>query len=207
MKPLSLFIFTTLIITSLFSCSSNDENNKQAVKPVVAEQYASRLSDSREYSSPIDKIYNDLLKKDSDLHNLNMAIISFKDTKYDSLKNYRLFNGESTDYYAAGKIAAKEITDSTLKKSVLQILALSEQQYKSKTKAFNETVLSIARHDTSIQNYNTTLKIAATLAVLEKYQNSNLSKFQNVKRLDSAAAALDAKTKAMAEAHIKKLKK
>lgn len=156
---------------------------------------------------PLDAVFYSVIKKDSVLETFNTEITKFREMRIDSLNDYNKFNRESEYYYDTALGTANTITDSVLKESILQMLALSRQRYTKKIQKLTQTVNSIAKHDTSIQNYYSALKIAATLPVIEKYQNNNLSKFKSLERIDSAAAALDAKTKAMAEAHIKKLKK
>ncbi|GAA4921109.1 hypothetical protein [Mucilaginibacter defluvii] len=206
MKPLSHSVFIT-IAALLMSCSSANREDKNDVQPIVSDDYESGLISKREYHSPIDNIFKDVIKKDSVLNNLSNEINDFNQAKIDSLRNYLLFNEESANYYTAGAEATKNIKDSLLKKRILQLLTLSEQRYQKRTKALNESVLNIKNNDTTMQDYYTALKIAATLPVLERYQRKNLSKFQNVTHLDSAASALKNKTKAITEDQIKKLNK
>lgn len=206
MKPLSHSVFIT-VAALLISCSSANLEDKNDVQPIVSDDYESGLISKREYNSPIDNIFKDVIKKDSVLNNLNNEINDFNQAKIDSLRNYLLFNEESAKYYTAGTEATKDIKDSLLKKRILQLLKLSEQRYQKRTKALNESVLNIKTNDTTMQDYYTALKIAATLPVLERYQRKNLSKFQNVTHLDSAASALKNKTKAITHDQIKKLNK
>lgn len=206
MKPLSHSVFIT-VAALLISCSSANREDKNDVQPIVSDDYESGLISKREYNSPIDNIFKDVIKKDSVLNNLNNEINDFNQAKIDSLRNYLLFNEESAKYYTAGTEATKDIKDSLLKKRILQLLKLSEQRYQKRTKALNESVLNIKTNDTTMQDYYTALKIAATLPVLERYQRKNLSKFQNVTHLDSAASALKNKTKAITDDQIKKLNK
>lgn len=168
------FIMLFVVLAILMSCKE-----KTTPQTDVAEvpQALSDKDTGIEYSLKkgrydlLEKLYDELLQKDTNLKNIEDEITKVKSSKFDSLNKFQGFNGKNEAYFSAAKFQANQITDSVLKKRVQQLITEKQAAYKTKIAGHLALVDTIDVNDKKISDLHRLLKITKTLPLIEQYQN------------------------------------
>jgi hypothetical protein len=137
-------------------------------------------SDGYEFSSKrgkddlVENLYRELAGKSPELNALEMNIRNLQTSRFDSSKEYDNYKEPILSYYGSAKNHLEQISDSTLKEKIRQILSLSLEKYHSGTAKHDNILKSIESKNHTLNDLHTVLKIMRTLPIMEKFQKENL---------------------------------
>ncbi len=175
MKLLYYFLFVLLI-----SCNQHQpktETNPQSEIPKALEGKTndfSIVSKSRYKNDLIDELYDELLKNDTRLQEIETGVRSINNNKRDSLSDFKAFLEKNTGYYSDANNYLSSLKDSALKKKIEQIISASNQNLETKTTVHKIFIQQIENKTVQLADLHTALKVVTTLAVMEKYQREHL---------------------------------
>lgn len=174
--PARLLLSLILVTVSLSACHNNRDKieikNPNTPQALQGGDNASSLSIYRSRADDlIEEIYNELLEKRPDLKKLEADIAAYNTMEGDSLGKYDRYERQSAAYYNQANNKIKQITDSTLKKEMQQIIAKSSSRYNKKMAAINSQLNVLGKNDSTLNNYHIALKLLVTLPLMEQFQN------------------------------------
>jgi hypothetical protein len=117
----------------------------------------------------VDALYFDLVKRTPDLQDLENQLEKFNAGKSDSLQAFSLYKGKVESYYASASQNLDNIKDTVLKARLKVLLAAGKNKYSQKADKFDVLIGDINSQDLVMKDYYETLKLVATLPVMEKY--------------------------------------
>ncbi len=171
------FLAALLIILSIYSCSPQETNPtpQQETPKALAENNKSdySLSSKRGSGDLVDEIYQEEVSKSVLLKDLEKKIYGIGDDKRDSIHSLEEFDSKNTSYYNSATAKANSISDSLLKKKMLEIIKASESAYESQITEINTLLKNIDQKSERLKDYHTILKLKLTLPIIQKYQKSN----------------------------------
>jgi len=141
-----------------------------------------------------DEIYYDLVKKQPQLQKLENMLTHFNNGQADSLQAFENYDGKSESYYASATETLTNITDTVLRQRLKLLIANSKGKYLKKVSKITALEKSIKDEQLAINNFHETLKIVATLPIIEKYQDKANPDAKSVQNLADEALNLKAKT-------------
>jgi hypothetical protein len=147
----------------------------------------------------VDEIYFDLVKKNSDLKKLEDQMAQFNAGCLDGLEEFKKYDSKSDEYYYAAFANLGRIQDSVLKQRLREILISSQKRYIEKVSKFTSIIKRMDDEQLSTGNYYQTLRIAASLSVMEEYQNHNFPDSRSADAVASQSSKVNAQTKKLAE--------
>jgi len=203
----------SLLIMMFCSACDNRPDNTQPKQGEVPAPLADKSSEFNIMSkgirgnSLVDLIYSDLLEKDPGLQKLEEELSGFEKAKIDSLKAFDVYNDKSQNYYSSAERALLNISDTVLRVRLKALLANSESRYKLKIAKFTMLEKDIASKDSIIKDYRQTLKIVATLPIMEGYQGKSIPDIKSAAEMAKQAAKLKYKTIKLAEQYQAKAEK
>lgn len=203
MKPTTLLSVTFLVIT-LLSCNRSPSINNIAKKPDVPKPLQ---DDSKDFSlvsksrgdDLVDEIYFDMVKKNPDLKKLEDQIAQFNAGRLDSLEVFKKYDSKSDEYYRAAFESLNGIQDTVIKQRLRSLLISSQKRYGDKVSKFNSIIKRMDDEQLSTAKYYQVLKVAATLPVMEEYQNNGFPDGKSVDAIASQSSKLNVQTKKLAE--------
>jgi len=211
MKSTSLSL---LIITTLFCSTCNNKPDHAQSKPnEVPAPLTDESSDlsviSKGYrgNSLTDLIYNDMLENNIQLKKLEEELNGFNEAKSDSLKTFYNYNNKSDSYYSSANAELSNIKDTVLQARLRLLLANSKHKYEHHVSKFSMLIRNIDSSAVIMNDYRQTLKIVATLPVIEKYQNKNMPNIKSAADMATAAEKLKNKTVKLAQQYQSALEK
>ncbi|MBV8390824.1 MAG: hypothetical protein JO080_13560 [Mucilaginibacter sp.] len=210
MKPLALFLSFYLLVI-IFSCNKaqpvhHNSQKTETPKPLQDDNKDISFLSKRSDDDLVNEIYADLAEKSSDLKNLEDTRRHFSDGHKDSLMAFNKYNSKSDNYYSSAMRALTRVKDSVIKQRLRLLLINSQKKYSSKISKYNSLIDRMHNDEESTSNYYTTLQLAATLPVIEEYQDEHLSEGQAVEAIAKESTILNRTTKKIAEKYEAKLK-
>ena len=179
----NILVITTLLL--LFSCKEKTENalvasENTSVISSVGSQKGSRYSKG---SSLIDAIYFEMIKEDKELQALDEEINLIGKNSFELVKKKRELLIKPSEYYGEVHREISMIKDSILKKEMQNFIKESSENFTRKEKELEMVIKDIEINNGRINDYYNFFKIKKTLPEIEKYQNQNPLKLEELKRM------------------------
>lgn len=199
MKLPKLFLIA-LVIMAFSACRdttpADKPHNPETPKALQGETKSSisRISDYRS-GDLVEEIYSNMLEKRVDLKNLEDEIAAHSPKQNDSLQKYHRYMVKSTLYYGSANQAISTITDSVLKKQMLDIILSSNNRQKNRVAVINKMIAGLNKNDSTLENYHKVLKVMITLPVMEKFQQDELPDTKALRTLGAEKNRLIERTK------------
>jgi hypothetical protein len=210
MKPFAL-LFSICFFIVFFSCNKvqpvhHNPHKAETPKPLQDDNKEISLLSKRSADDLMYDIYADLADKNEDLKRLEDMRKHFSDGHEDSLMAFNNYNSKSANYYNSAIRALNEIKDSVIKQRLRVLLVNSQKKYSDKISKYNVLIDKMHNDEESTNDYYTTLRIAASLPIIEEYQDKHFSDGQAVESIAKESAILNKTTKKLAEKYEGKLK-
>ena len=195
----SLSAIPVLLLLIFCSCSARKRQQPPAIlegkKIDVSSIYKKKGADL------VEALYDELLAQSEELKKLDSEIKTMQASLPDSMEAFKTYHEKSVQYYELAEKKASGITDTALRKSLLEYIDRSRQSYRDSI-AFHTSVDSlIQRRSATINNLHQALKLMSTLPVIEEFQQSNRPDTFDAtgltQRLDELIAKLDSVTAAV----------
>ena len=168
---------TILLFLSIYSCNpqKTEPSPQQETPKALTEDKKSDFSlSSRSRSEDlVDEIYKEEVNKSALLKNLEKNISDISDNKRDSIQSFEDFDSKNTSYYRSAIEKANMISDSLLKKKMLEIIAFNKSAYESQIAEVKTMLKVLDQKSVSLNDYHTILKLKLTLPIIKKYQKTN----------------------------------
>ena len=179
----NLLIITTLLL--LFSCKEKTENAVVAAEnsniiSSVGSQKGSRYSEG---SSLIEAIYFEMIKDDKELQALHDEINLIGKNSFELVKKKRELLIKPSEYYTEVNREIAMIKDSILKQEMKNFIKESSDNFSRKEKELEMVIKDIEINNGRINDYYNFFKIKKTLPEIEKYQNQNPLKLEELKKM------------------------
>jgi len=170
------FTFSLLLF---FSCGQKNTEANNAVENANSTTSYTRFSKGQNI---LDAIYNEQIKNDENLKKLDDKIKAlYEDKEKVTNINQEIMN-KSSEYYSDVESIANNITDSLLKKQILELIKISADKNYLKEKKFIELSLEINKNNQMIHSHYSAFKIRKTLPEIEKYQNAHPLKTDSLEK-------------------------
>jgi len=127
----------------------------------------------------VEEMYAELVNKKPTLHKIEEQLDLVSQS--DSLEAFRNYDGKSDLFYSSAKTIAENISDSSIRKKALNLIAASGEKYKVNVSSRNSLQNVIINRQKDISNLHEYLKIASTLPLMEKYQKDKLPSEKTMK--------------------------
>lgn len=169
-----LFLTSSLALI-LFSCREPKSENPAAVENAVdnTESSISGSFKSSRGGSMVDQIYFELIKNDKKLKALDDKIRKTEEDFNKVISGYDEILSKSQSYYRDANDQAGTITDSLLKKEVINQIKISSDQYDAKIKNIKALISLANKNQETTNNLYTAFKIRKTIPEIEKYQKAH----------------------------------
>ena len=179
----NLLIITTLVL--LFSCKEKTENAVVAAENTnvissVGSQKGSRYSKG---SSLIDAIYFEMIKDDKVLKALDEEINLIRKNSDELISQKQELLIKPSEYYGEVNREIAMIKDSILKKEMKNFIKESSDNFTRKEKELEMVIKDLEINNGRINDYYNFFKIKKTLPEIEKYQNQNPLKLEELKKI------------------------
>jgi hypothetical protein len=146
----------------------------------------------------VEALYAELLTQSNELKKLEEEIKAIKSNLPDSLETFVTYHEKSVQYYELAEKKANSITDSALKKSLLDFISRSRKNYRDSIATHIGIDSLLQKRAATIDNLHQALKLMSTLPVIEEFQQSNRPDTFDAadlrRRLDAVIAKLDSMT-------------
>lgn len=173
-------LFAPAFVLSLLSCSENKLQQAPVVENAVdnAESSVSgAIKKNTRYSSRegnlVHEIYQELIKNDKTLQDLDLRIENIQKETETSISEYDDVIQKSETYYNDATILSGSITDSITKKQIEKEIKASSEKYDVKTQTIRDLIAKIKANRTTLHDQYLVFKIRKTLPEIEKYQNAH----------------------------------
>jgi hypothetical protein len=196
-----------VLLLCAFTLGCGHENEKATVgKPEIPEPLKDKSSaallvksDVRRFSdgSLVDELYNDLAEKQPELQTLESQLREFYAARVDSVEAYDNYYAKSDSYYSSTNSLLLSIKDSVLKQRLVLLLEASKNKFRKKTSRFSMLIANADKESRIMEDYHQALKLAATLPVIETYQDKNMPSIKPVQKLSDEAKRLNNKTQTL----------
>ena len=179
----NLLIITTLVL--LFSCKEKTENavvaagNSNVISSVESKT-GSRYSKG---SSLIDAIYFEMIKDDKVLKALDEEINLIRKNSDELISQKQELLIKPSQYYGEVNREIAMIKDSILKKEMKNFIKESSDNFTRKEKELEMVIKDLEINNGRINDYYNFFKIKKTLPEIEKYQNQNPLKLEELKKM------------------------
>lgn len=179
----NLLIIATLFL--LFSCKEKTENavvaaGNSTVVSSVESKSGSRYSKG---SSLIDAIYFELIKEDKVLQALDDEINLIQKNSLELIKKKKELLEKSTEYFGEINHKIKAVKDSVLKKEMQNFIKESSDKFTTNKENLQTVIRQIDSNNRKINDQYDFFKIKRTLPEIEKYQNQNPLKLEELKKM------------------------
>lgn len=188
---LLLTVFTFI----LFACNQRKPAvQQQPPVPKALEEKSSSdyelISKSRSYNNLIEDLYTEILETNATLQELEKEFKTIDNKAIDSLKKFNQYNDKNNSYYNAAKQYTAAIIDSVLKKQMEELVKKSEETYRKRISSHEQFIKKKEELANHLKNLHTTLMLAVTLPVMEKYHKENLPSIKPLNAINSQYATL-----------------
>ncbi|WP_114822354.1 hypothetical protein [Chryseobacterium sp. KLBC 52] len=172
--------FASILALSLISCSENKSKQAPVVENAVdnAESSVSgAIKKNTRYSSRegnlVHEIYQELIKNDKALQDLDTRIDNIQKEAETSISEYDDIIGKSETYYNDATALSNSVTDSVTKKQIEKEIKASAEKYNVKTQTIKDLIAKIKANRTTLHDQYLVFKIRKTLPEIEKYQKAH----------------------------------
>lgn len=173
-------LFASAVVISLLSCSENKSRQAPTVENAVdnAESSVSgAIKKNTRYSSRegnlVHEIYQELVKNDKALQDLDKRITVINQETEDAMTEYDDVIQKSETYYNDATALSNSVTDSVTKKQIEKEIKASSEKYDIKTQTIRDLIVKIKANRTTVHDQYLVFKIRKTLPEIEKYQNAH----------------------------------
>ncbi|MDR6458267.1 hypothetical protein J2786_001360 [Chryseobacterium vietnamense] len=173
-------LFASAVVLSLLSCSENKSRQAPTVENAVdnAESSVSgAIKKNTRYSSRegnlVHEIYQELIKNDKALQDLDKRITIINQETEDAMTEYDDVIQKSEIYYNDATALSNSVTDSVTKKQIEKEIKTSSEKYDIKTQTIRDLIAKIKANRTKVHDQYVVFKIRKTLPEIEKYQNAH----------------------------------
>lgn len=181
-----------LVLLFLFSCKEKSEN------AVVATENSNIISsvDSKSFSryskggSLIDAIYFEMIKDDEKLKSLDDQILKLRNNSYHLISQKKELLQKPSIYFQEANERISLLKDSMLKKEMEDHIQESYRQFSKKRENLEKIEKQIGKNAQKINDFYNAFKIKKTLPEIEKYQNQNPLKLEELHQLISEQSQL-----------------
>ena len=179
----NILIITTLVL--LFSCKEKTENavvaagNSNVISSVESKT-GSRYSKG---SSLIDAIYFEMIKDDKVFQALDEEINLIRKNSDELISQKQELLIKPSEYYGEVNREIAMIKDSILKKEMKNFIKESSDNFTRKEKELEMVIKDLEINNGRINDYYNFFKIKKTLPEIEKYQNQNPLKLEELEKM------------------------
>ncbi|WP_373708884.1 hypothetical protein [Kaistella sp.] len=179
----NLLIIATLFLS--FSCKEKTENaviaagNSNVISSVESKT-GSRYSKG---SSLIDAIYFEMIKDDKVLQALDEEINLIRKNSDELISQKQELLIKPSEYYGEVNREIAMIKDSILKKEMKNFIKESSDNFTRKEKELEMVIKDLEINNGRINDYYNFFKIKKTLPEIEKYQNQNPLKLEELEKM------------------------
>ncbi len=173
-------LFASILALSLLSCRENQSKQAPVVENAVdnAESSVSgAIKKNTRYSSRegnlVHEIYQELIKNDKNLQDLDTRIDNIQKDAETSISEYDDIIGKSETYYNDASALLNSLTDSVTKKQIEKEIKASAEKYDVKTQTIRNLIAKIKANRTTLHDQYLVFKIRKTLPEIEKYQSAH----------------------------------
>lgn len=173
-------LFASILALSLLSCRENQSKQAPVVENAVdnAESSVSgAIKKNTRYSSRegnlVNEIYQELIKNDKNLQDLDTKIDNIQKDAETSISEYDDIIGKSETYYNDASALSNSVTDSVTKKQIEKEIKASAEKYDLKTQTIRNLIAKIKANRTTLHDQYLVFKIRKTLPEIEKYQSAH----------------------------------
>ncbi|QWT86756.1 hypothetical protein KBP46_02510 [Chryseobacterium sp. PCH239] len=173
-------LFASILALSLLSCRENQSKQAPVVENAVdnAESSVSgAIKKNTRYSSRegnlVHEIYQELIKNDKNLQDLDTKIDNIQKDTETSISEYDDIIGKSETYYNDASALSNSVTDSVTKKQIEKEIKASAEKYDVKTQTIRDLIAKIKANRTTLHDQYLVFKIRKTLPEIEKYQSAH----------------------------------
>lgn len=173
-------LFASILALSFLSCSENKSRQAPTVENAVdnAESSVSgAIKKNTRYSSRegnlVHEIYQELIKNDKALQDLDKRITVINQETEDAMTEYDDVIQKSETYYNDATALSNSVTDSVTKKQIEKEIKASSEKYDIKTQTIRDLIVKIKANRTTVHDQYLVFKIRKTLPEIEKYQNAH----------------------------------
>ena len=179
----NLLIITTLVL--LFSCKEKTENAVVAAENsnVISSVESKTGSRYSKGSSLIDAIYFEMIKDDKVLKALDEEINLIRKNSDELISQKQELLIKPSQYYGEVNREIAMIKDSILKKEMKNFIKESSDNFTRKEKELEMVIKDLEINNGRINDYYNFFKIKKTLPEIEKYQNQNPLKLEELKKM------------------------
>ena len=197
-------ISSALVLFAIcFSCNRSPSIHSPAKQPETPKPLQDDSKDvsilsKRTPDDLLGSIYSDLVEKNADLKALEDQRKHFNEGREDSLQAFNNYDSKSNNYYRSAFETLDRIKDTVIKQRLRVLLVNSQKKYADKISKYTSLINKMHNEDTSTSNYYLTLQLAATLPVIEDYQDKHLADGKSVEAIASESGNLNTQTKKLA---------
>jgi len=173
-------LFASILALSFLSCRENKSRQAPVIENAVdnAESSVSgTIKKNTRYSSRegnlVHEIYQELIKNDKALLDLDKRITVVNQETEDAMTEYDDVIQKSETYYNDAKALSNSVTDSVTKKQIEKEIKASSGKYDIKTQTIRDLIVKIKANRTTVHDQYLVFKIRKTLPEIEKYQNAH----------------------------------
>ncbi|WP_454045633.1 hypothetical protein [Chryseobacterium sp. Marseille-Q8038] len=190
-------LFASILTLSLLSCSENKPQQAPTVENAVdnAESSVSgAIKKNTRYSSRegnlVHEIYQELIKNDKALQDLNKRIAVINQETEDAMTEYDDVIQKSETYYNDATTLSNSVSDSVTKKQIEKEIKASSEKYNIKTQTIRDLITKIKANRTTLHDQYIVFKIRKTLPEIEEYQNAHPLKTDSLNQFINKQNAL-----------------
>ncbi|AZA76664.1 hypothetical protein EG347_03585 [Chryseobacterium sp. G0186] len=178
-------LFASAMALSLISCRENKTENTPLVENAVdnAESSISGSLKSGRYGNQVHEIYNELIKNNKSLLELDKRIEKVDKETETVISKYSYIIDKSERYYNDAKTLSNSVTDSLAKIEIGKAIQRSSDQYTIKNQAITDLIKKITANRVVLHDQYIIFKIKKTLPEIEKYQNAHPLKTDNLNNI------------------------
>lgn len=179
----NLLIITTLVL--LFSCKEKTENAVLAAQNsnVISSVESKNGSRYSKGSSLIDAIYFKIIKEDKVLQALDDEINLMQKNSFELITNKKELLNKSTEYFGEVNQKIKAVKDSVLKREMQNFIKESSDKFTKNKGDLQMVIRQLNSNDHSLNQHYDFFKIRKTLPEIEKNQNENPLKLEELKKM------------------------
>lgn len=171
--------FGSVLILSLLSCRENNrqaptvENAVDNAESSVSETIKKNTRYSSREGNLVHEIYQELVKNDKALQDLDKRITVINQETEDAITEYDDVIQKSETYYNDATALSNSVTDSVTKKQIEKEIKASSEKYDIKTQTIRDLIAKIKANRAAVHDQYLVFKIRKTLPEIEKYQNAH----------------------------------
>lgn len=188
-------ILITLVVLSIASCTSDrkttEQKNPNDLTPEVLNDIQKQgiSSYSKRYEpNIIQELFEEALEKDKDLKTVISTLEKVKKQKVDNLENYQTYIRNNQNYWNALSQYSKQLSDSTLKNELLDLIATLKDKQSTRTSSLEKLIAEIDSTERKLGDLEILMKIMVTAPMMHNYQRNKLP---NSQPIESTKQALD----------------